>query len=266
MPATPEARIEARLDPRGDAGVVAYVTFANPARLNTFTGALLGEFERAILGLGECRDLRAVVLRGEGEQAFIGGADIRELAALDTATAGPFIDRLHRCCAALRDLPVPVIARLQGYTLGGGLEIALSCDLRIAAEGAVFAMPEVCIGIPSVIEAALLPGLVGWGRARRMLMLGEMIGAAEALEWGLVERVVPAAQLDAAVEEWVVRLLANGRAALAAQKRLMRAWEGMPMEQAIAAGIPAFAEAYATDEPGRMMQAFLDRRRGRPGG
>lgn len=256
-----EPRIDVRLEPRGEAGTVAYVTLANPARLNTFTRALLGEFEGAIRGLGAREDLRVVVLRGEGKRAFIGGADIHELATLDTATAGPFIEALHRCCAALRDLPVPVIARQQGYTLGGGLEIALSCDLRIAAEDARFGMPEVCIGIPSVVEAALLPALVGSGRARRMLLLGETIDAAEALAWGLVERVVPAAMLDAAVEEWVAKLLANGRTALAAQKKLMRAWEGLPTEEAIAAGVPAFAEAYATDEPARMMRAFLERPR-----
>lgn len=254
------------LDPRGDSGVVAYVTVANPARLNTLTGALMAEFVHAVRALGARDDLRAVVLCGEGEKAFIGGADIRELAALDTTTATAFIEKVHGCCQALRDLPVPVIARMRGYTLGAGLEIAAACDLRIAADTAVFGMPEVCIGIPSVVEAALLPGLIGWGRARRMMLLGETIGAAEALAWGLVERVTPPAALDAAVAEWVDRLLANGRTALAAQKALMRAWESLPMDQAIAAGIPAFADAFRTDEPARMMRAFLDRPRRRPAG
>ena len=108
----------------------------------------------------------------------------------DGEAARAFITLVHGCCRAVRDCPVPVIGRLGGWTLGAGLELAAACDLRIAAEHAQFGMPEVRVGIPSVVEAALLPGLIGWGRTRRLLLLGETIGAAEALAWGLVEQVV----------------------------------------------------------------------------
>ena len=117
--------------------------------------------------------LRVVVLSGAGNRAFIGGADIDEMARLDEGSARAFISRLHRCCESLRDLPVPVIARITGYTLGAGLEIAAACDLRIADSTAVFGMPEVKLGIPSVIEAALLPMLIGWGRTRQICSLGD---------------------------------------------------------------------------------------------
>jgi enoyl-CoA hydratase/carnithine racemase len=152
---------------------------------------------------------------------------------------------------------VPVIARIRGFALGGGLELAAACDLRVAAEDARFGMPEVRVGIPSVIEAALLPLLIGWGRARRLLLTGETIDAATAERWGLVERLVPAADLDAAVEDWVAALLACGPDAIRAQKRLIADWERLPLAEAVARGIESLADAYAGDEPGRMMAAFL---------
>src|SRR6185437_2626707 len=121
-----------------------------------------------------------------------------------------------------RHLPVPVIARIEGYALGAGLEVAVACDLRVASTQAQFGMPEVKVGIPSVVEAALIPGLIGFGRARELLMLGEVIDAETALRWGLVERVVESAALDREVEQIVAALLAAGLRALRLQKALMR--------------------------------------------
>ncbi len=212
----------------------------------------------AMARLARDESLVAVVVRGEGEKAFIGGADIREMAQLDAVTARDFITEIHRCCQAIRDLPVPVIARLSGYTLGAGLEVAASCDLRIAASNAHFGMPEVKLGIPSVVEAAILPVLTGWGRARRLLYLGETIDAPTAETWGLVENVVPPDRLDAAVEEWVEVIRENGRA-VRLQKKLMQQWENLPLAAAIGAGIDAFGSAYDSEEPRRKMRAFLDR-------
>jgi enoyl-CoA hydratase len=169
------------------------------------------------------------------------------------------------CCEAVRDLPVPVVARIHGYCFGGGLELAAACDVRIASEAATFGMQEVKIGIPSVIEAALLPQLVGWGRAREILLLGETFSAAEALAWRLVEHVVPASALDAAVEDWIGKLLTAAPRAVRRQKRLIRQWQDLPLSAAIAAGIDAFAAAYETDESVSTMRAFLAAKR-RPGG
>ena len=113
------------------------------------------------------------------------------------------------------------------------------------------------IGIPSVIEAALLPTLVGWGRTREILYLGETFTAADALAWRLVEHMVPAAVLDQAVEDWIGRLLTSTPRAVRLQKRLIRQWEDLPLSSAIAAGIDAFAAAYETDEPRATMRKFL---------
>ncbi len=224
---------------------------------------MMEQFVAAFDALAADKTLRAVVLTGAGSRAFIGGVDIAEMAGLDAATARALITRVHRCCDAVRRLPVPAIARIEGYALGGGLEIAASCDLRIAAETAMFGMPEVKIGIPSVVEAALLPMLVGWGRARQILYLGETFSATDAARWGLVERVVPAAGLDAAVEEWLDAILACGPQAIRLQKRLLAAWEDLPLRDAVQAGIEAFVTSWQTDEPRAAMAKFLAARAAR---
>jgi enoyl-CoA hydratase/carnithine racemase len=160
-------------------------------------------------------------------------------------------------------LPVPAIARIDGYALGAGLELAAACDLRVAAAGARFGMPEVRVGVPSVVEAALLPLLVGAGRARRLLLTGEMIDAATALAWGLVDEVAAPERLGAAVEALAAQILAGGPQAMRLQKRLILDWEELPAAAAIARGIDCFASAYDTDEPARLAGAQLARMRGR---
>ena len=147
--------------------------------------------------------IRVLVLAGQSEKSMIGGADIKEMATLDQTSAEAFITRLRDLCEAVRAFPAPVIARMPGWCLGGGLEVAAACDFRIAAHDARFGMPEVRVGIPSVIHAALLPRLIGWGRARWLVMTAETIDAPTALAWGLVDVVAPDGGLDAAVEHTV---------------------------------------------------------------
>ena len=124
-------------------------------------------------------------------------------------------------------------------------------------------MPEVKLGIPSVIEAALLPTLVGWGRAREIMYLGENFTADEALQWGLVEHVVPVSALDAAVEAWIAKLLTSAPRAVRLQKKLIRRWEDLPLAAAVQAGIEAFGAAYVSDEPRTVMREFLAARQAR---
>ncbi len=225
-----------------DARGVATVTIDNRAKLNAAGASTIRELADAVNTLGTGDDLRAVVLRGAGERAFIGGADINELARLDATSARAFITGVHRACDALRRCPVPVIARAQGYALGAGLEIAAACDLRIAGETARFGMPEVRIGLPSVVEAALLPMLVGWGRARWLVLTGEMIDAARALAWGLVEEVAPPEALDEAIENTLRPILAAGPRAIRLQKALVTAWEDLPLRAAVQRGIDVLSE------------------------
>jgi enoyl-CoA hydratase/carnithine racemase len=240
---------------------VATVTVDRAAKLNTLTTALMAEFVATVDALGRDDGLAAAVLTGAGERAFIGGANIDEMAQLDPATARDFITAIHRCCDALRRCPAPVIARIDGVTLGAGMEIAAACDIRVASDRSVFGMPEVKLGIPSVVEAALLPMLIGWGRTRELLLFGGTIAAADAAAWGFVQQLVPAAELDAAVDRYVGSLLSAGPLAVRSQKRLIGAWETLPVDDAIAAGIEAFVDSWRTDEPRQLMAAFLAKRR-----
>jgi len=253
--------VDLRLDQRAG-GTVAFLTVDNRAKLNTLDRALMTDFIGKVERLASRDDLRALVLRGAGEKAFIGGASIPEMAALTRDTAREFITLVHRTCDCLRRLPVPVIAAIDGYALGAGLEVAVSCDLRVATNRAKFGMPETKVGIPSVVEAALIPQLIGFGRARELLMLGEIIDAEIALNWGLVERVVEPAALDDEVEAILAALFAAGAQAVRSQKALMQQWEMLPPDKAIQAGIDAFARAFETEEPRRMLSAFIKRERG----
>lgn len=251
--------VSTRIDRRG----IATLTVDHQAKLNVLDSHLLAALAAQADAIGQHPGLCAVVLRGAGERAFIGGADIAEMATLDQHTARGFITKVHQACAALRRIPVPVLAAIRGYALGAGLEIAAACDLRLAAADARFGMPEVRVGIPSVVEAALLPRLIGWGRTRRLLLTGEMIGAAQALAWGLVEEVAAADELDAAVERLLQSILACGPCAVRLQKELIRTWEETTLADAIERGIDSFVQAWDSDEPRQRMTGFLDARRRR---
>lgn len=246
---------------RDDGGRVGTLTLDNQARINIVNTPILHELIGALIELASDDDLRVLVLTGAGERAFFGGADIKEMAALDEDGAERFITLLHTFCQALREFPVPVIARIDGYALGAGLEVAASCDLRVASERASFGMPEVQVGIPSVIEAALLPRLIGWGRAADLVYTGRSMDATEALAVGMVEAVVAPGELDEAVASRVESICAAGPQSIRAQKLLLREWEQLPLEAAIEAGIQTFRASYGTGEPREFMERFLNRER-----
>lgn len=195
----------------------------------------------------------------------IGGMDIREMSKMTSyETAKKFITLVHEACDAFRQIPVPVIAKVHGFSLGAGLEIMAACDLKIATKISTFGMPEVKIGLPSVVEAALMPGQIGMGRTRRLMYLAENISAEMAEKWGLIEKVVEdEAALDSAVDEWVGMIVNNGPKAIRSQKRLMQKWENTTPEQGIQAGVEALAATFADGgkEPREMMEKFLNRKR-----
>ena len=252
------------LEKRGGA-LVARLTIDNPKKLNILGRAALAAIVEEMRAIERNARVRAVVVTGAGRKAFVGGAQIEELAALDPASAREFITLVHEACAAMRDCPLPVLARINGYCIGAGLELAAACDLRIASANASFSMPEVRLAIPSVVEAALLPRLIGTGRTRWLVLTGDSIGAEEALAWGLVERVVPAESLDVAVDAALESILACDADALRSQKRLCRMWEELPLEASVRASIDEFSRAYESGAPARAIAAFQAARRNRKG-
>jgi enoyl-CoA hydratase len=249
-------RIEVR-----ESGRVAYVVVDNVENRNALgrrgKEELISAFE-ALAGDGE---LRAAILTGAGDKSFIAGANLKEMGEAGIDDAEDISTKTHLACDAIRRLPVPVIARINGYCLGAGMELAASCDMRVGIETARFGMPEVRFGIPSGMEACLLPGLIGWGKTRELVLTGEMIDAQEAHRCGFLERLVPPAELDAAVERWVGAILASGPRAVRIQKRLISDWERMSIADAVKQGIAAVVEARRTDEPQRLMRAFAERKK-----
>ncbi len=240
---------------------IATLTIAGRKALNIVGSPEITTLTAALQQLAHDPRLRVLVLRGRDERAWIGGADIAEMALLTPDTAPAFITRLKDLCEALRLFPVPVIARLSGWCLGGGLEAALACDLRLGSSQSSYGMPEVKVGIPSVIHAAMLPRRVGMAAATWLLLTGETIGADEALRLDLLHQVHAPDALDAAVHATARQLAALGTQVLRQQKRLLRDWERLPLDAAIAQSVSEFARAFATGEPQQHMQAFLDRRR-----
>jgi len=245
---------------RDSRGVVR-LSICNAGALNILGSAVINGVREGLEQLASDRTIRVLVLAGQSEKSLIGGADIKEMATLEQKSAEAFISRLRDLCEAVRGFPAPVIARMPGWCLGGGLEVAAACDFRVAAHDARFGMPEVRVGIPSVIHAALLPRLIGWGRARWLVMTAENIDAPTALAWGLIDVVAPQGGLDAAVERVTGMLLECGPEALRAQKALLRQWEELPLTESVNLSVGVFGKSFLTDEPTRLMQAFVNRKR-----
>ncbi len=245
----------------GDAGRVAHVTINNPAKRNALGMAGKRAIANAFAKLSHDEKLRVVVLTGAGDKSFIAGADLAEMRDLTVEEAEEEHTLTHYACDSIRRCPVPVIARVNGYCFGAGMELAASCDMRASADHAKFGMPEVRVGLPSGMEAALLPALLGWGRAAELVLTGDIFEAKDMYQFGFVQKLVPAADLDAAVDKWVQSILVSGPRAVRLQKSLLRDWERMSLTDSIRRGIEMCVEARRTDEPSRLMAAFLERKK-----
>lgn len=242
---------------------VATVTLQGGGPLNIISSATALGMAAQLRELAGNPGVRAVIIAGSGEKTFIGGADIKELARLRPDSARIFIRALHALCEAARDLPVPSICAIQGWCIGVGLELAASCDIRIAADTARFVMPEVKIAIPSVIQGALLSRLIGEGRARWMMLTGEHIDADRAERWGLVTQVVPATGLTAAAQHEAGALAELSPSGMRMQKRVLRTTEAPFLDVAMQHSIEIFGAAYESEDPGQVMAEFLAKKQSR---
>lgn len=242
-------------------GKVTIVTMARPDALNAFNSAQLEELVTAFHNLRGDSATRAVILTGAGEKSFAAGADIKEMAALGPQEGLAFGRLGHAFANAIETLPQPVIAAVNGYAFGGGCEAALACDLRICSENAVFAQPEVSLGIPPGWGGSQrLPRVVGPGMAAELILTGRRVKADEALRIGLVNSVHPLAELMPAALGIAQAIAANSpRAVRAAKAAMARAFAGEP-KTGLDTELMLFGQAFATADQKEGMGAFVEKR------
>ncbi|TYO98601.1 short chain enoyl-CoA hydratase [Geothermobacter ehrlichii] len=240
---------------------IATVTVNRPKALNALNAATLKELINCFAAIRDDEAVKVVILTGGGEKAFVAGADIAEMQSLDAVEASRFARLGHELAAAVEELPKPVIAAVNGYALGGGCELALCCDIRLAAENAQFGQPEVNLGvIPGFGGTQRLARLIGKGLASELIMTGDMIDAAEAHRIGLVNKVFPAADLMTAARKMAGKIASKGLVAVGFAKAALR--DGLEMDLARACNLEAdlFGLCFATADQKEGMQAFLEKR------
>jgi len=243
-------------------GAVALVTIDNPP-LNALSAALMQELEAEVDRLDGDDATRAIVLRGAGERAFVAGADIKEFPALREGGAGDggSARGLHSLGHRMDAADTPFVAAIQGYCLGGGLELAMCCDVRVCAENATFGQPEVKLGlIPGGGGTQRLPRLVGVGRANLLNLGGEFIDAATASAWGLVEKVVPAEELIAAATAVAASFAARSPHAVAVLRELARTTRDLSLEEGLRREADAFRRCIVSEDGKEGVAAFIEKR------
>ena len=239
---------------------IATLSISGRTHLNLLGPEVFRELRDRVEECGNDATVRAIILRGAGERAFSAGVDLRTMKDLNPLTAERFIRSLHRAARILLDVPVPVVAAIQGPCLGGALELALAADIRIASADAIFGLPEVRVGLPSVIEASLLPPTVGLGRARKMLLTGEIVDSAEAHRIGLVDEVAAHDKVHHTAMNTAREFLGMARPVLASQKDIVARWLELGEAESAEYTIKTFALGFATPYPHEAMSAFLEKR------
>jgi enoyl-CoA hydratase len=240
---------------------VATVLLNRPEALNAFNTDQLNLLLNAFRELRENREVRCVILTGAGDRAFAAGADIKVMATLTKVEALAFGRLGHTVTYAIESLQVPVIAAVNGFALGGGCELALACDIRLASDNAIFSQPEVSLGIPPGWGGTQrLPRLVGPGIAAEMIYTGRRVDAAEALRIGLVNAVCPREELVANANELAATIAKNSPRALAASKQAIQVAFNSTANSGLDTEVQLFANAFETADQREGMQAFIEKR------
>ena len=248
-------------EPKGDIG---YLVVNRPEALNALNAQVLADLDAALDAV-DTELIRCLIVRGAGEKSFVAGADIAQMKGLDPAQGEAFGKQGNDVFLKLEHFPIPVIAAVGGYALGGGCELAMACDFRICSDMAVFGQPEVGLGItPGFGGTQRLARLVGLSMAKQMVYTARNIKADEALRIGLVNAVYPAAELYAAAEKLASQIAANAPIAVRACKKAMNAGYDLPIEQAVVCEEKAFGSCFQTADQQEGMGAFLEKRKHEP--
>ncbi|MCL7940533.1 enoyl-CoA hydratase-related protein [Halomonas sp. ATCH28] len=244
-----------------NAGIVR-LTISRPKALNALNSAVLAELDSVLAELEARDDLRAVLITGAGEKSFVAGADIAEMRDKTPEQARAFARQALATVKRLETLPVPTVALVNGFCLGGGCELALACDWAVASDNAIFGQPEVLLGvIPGFGGTQRLPRRVGPAMALDLCTTGRKIDASEALRIGLVNRVMPQAELEAYVEELTKQLGGNGPRAVRATKQAIHDGMDQDLDSALSLENALFAFCFAGDEQTEGMSAFVEKRK-----
>ena len=240
---------------------VALVTIDNPP-MNALSAALLDELEAEIDALDADAGVRAIILRGGGDRAFVAGADIKEFPALrETASEGGSARGIQRLGHRMDAADTPFVAAIHGYCLGGGLELAMCCDVRVCADNATLGQPEIQLGlIPGGGGTQRLPRLVGQGRAMFLNLTGDFVDADTAYQWGLVERVVPAAELEGAAIAIADRIASRSPHAVAVLRELARTTRDLPLGEGLRREADGFVRCLRSEDGAEGVAAFIEKR------
>lgn len=241
---------------------VATITFNRPKALNALNRELLGEFRQLLDKISVNEEIRVLVLTGAGEKAFVAGADIGMVAAFGPLEAKWFAMKGQEILNTLESMPIPVIAAVNGFALGGGSEVALACDFIYACEKAMFGLPEINLGlIPGFGGTQRLARLVGKNKAKELLFTGEMISAADAMAIGMVNKVCPQTDLMETVKKTAQAIAKKGRVSLQAAKQSVNTGVDVDLATGCAMEINAFGLCFASDDAKEGTSAFLEKRR-----
>ena len=240
---------------------IATITFNRPKALNALNDHLLNELSTALDDIDANTDVRVLILTGAGEKSFVAGADITELATFDALQAKVFAKTGHEVIGRLQALPIPVIAAVNGYALGGGTEVALACDFIYASENAMFGLPEIKLGlIPGFGGTQRLSRLIGKNLAKELIFTGRMVSAAEAQQMGLVNKVFPLPALMENAVETAKEISRKGRVSLRAAKEAVNGGMDVDLATGCRMEIDAFALCMASEDAKEGTTAFLEKR------
>ena len=246
-------------------GQVAIATVNRPNALNALNSAVLDDLNEMLDTVAADGEIRVLVLTGAGEKAFVAGADIAEMSTLTKAEAEAFGKKGNDVFRKLETLPIPVIAAVNGYALGGGCELSMACDIRICSDTAVFGQPETGLGItPGFGGTQRLSRLVGPGMAKQMIYSAKNVKADEAYRIGLVNAVYPKEELMPAAEKLALSIASNAPIAVRACKQAINEGLDAPMDEAIVIEERLFGSCFETEDQREGMGAFLEKRKHEP--
>lgn len=241
---------------------IATITFNRPKALNALSVDLMNELSCALYEISENEDIKVLILTGAGEKAFVAGADITEIATFNTLQAKFFTEKGHETINKLQELPIPVIAAVNGFALGGGCEIALACDFIYASEKAKFGLPEINLGlIPGFGGTQRLPRLIGMNMAKEMIFTGKIISAEEASKLGLVNKVCPVEALMDEVMKTAKTMASKGKVSLRGAKESVNTGMNTDLTTGCKYEIDAFALCIASEDAKEGTSAFMEKRK-----